>query len=45
LKSDLAKYNVPITDVPKIAGGKDAPDFLKIVKLLEGLYPDSKGSL
>jgi alcohol dehydrogenase class IV len=43
LKSNLAEYNVPISDLPKIAGsaigGTEGPDFPKVVKLLEGLYP------
>jgi len=43
LKSNLAEYKVPIADLPKIAsgamGGNDGPDFPKVVKLLEGLYP------
>lgn len=43
LKSDLASYKVPTADLPKIAGGAlggiDSPDFPKVIKLLESLYP------
>lgn len=43
LKSDLKTLNVPREDIPKIAGGalggQDKPEFGKVVKLLEGLYP------
>ena len=46
LKSDLAEYKVPRADLPNIAGGalggKDAPDFPRVVQLLEGLYPKMK---
>lgn len=42
LKSNLTDYKVPVADLPKIAGGalgtQDGPDFLKVVKILEGLY-------
>jgi len=45
LKSNLAEYKVPTSDLPKIAGGAlgrtDGPDFPKVVKLLEGLYLDA----
>ena len=44
LGSDLAQYNVPREDVPKIAeraiGGKENQIFPKVVSLLESLYPN-----
>ncbi|KAI0958293.1 hypothetical protein AcV7_004150 [Taiwanofungus camphoratus] len=44
LKSNLQDYNVPRADVPNIAelsvGSKDDPTYPKVVKLLEGLYPN-----
>lgn len=43
LRSDLAQYKVPRGDVPKIAekamGNRDDPNFPKVIKLLENLYP------
>lgn len=45
LKSNLAEYKVPRADLPKIAGGAlggtDGPDFPKVMKVLEGLYPEA----
>lgn len=42
LKSNLKTYNVPVADLPEIAGralgGRDGPEFDRVVKLLEGLY-------
>ena len=42
LKSNLKTYNVPVADLPEIAGralgSQDGPEFAKVVKLLEGLY-------
>lgn len=43
LDSNLAEYNVPTADLPKIAelalGTKDSPNFPKVVDLLKSLYP------
>ncbi|KDQ53549.1 hypothetical protein JAAARDRAFT_197357 [Jaapia argillacea MUCL 33604] len=43
LKTDLAQYNVPRSDAPKIAeralGSKDDPIFPQVEQLLEGLFP------
>jgi hypothetical protein len=45
LKSNLAEYKVPVSDLPKIAGGAlggtDGFDFPKVVRLMEGLHPDA----
>lgn len=44
LGSDLAHYNVPREDAPKIAelaiGSRSDPIFPRVVKLLESLYPN-----
>ncbi|KAJ8696773.1 hypothetical protein PTI98_006613 [Pleurotus ostreatus] len=43
LDSNLAEYNVPTADLPKVAelalGTKDSPNFPKVVDLLKSLYP------
>lgn len=42
LKSTLTEYNVPREDAPEIVelalGGKDRPQYRRVVQLLEGLY-------